>query len=101
MLFRSVHRSKGLEASNVIIINLEDKINGFPNKIINPKILKLVLNTKEYYPFVEERRLFYVSLTRTKNCTYLLCNKNNTSVFIKELIKSNKSEIEVISINKL
>lgn len=99
--FLTVHRSKGLEASNVIIINLEDKINGFPNKIINPKILKLVLNTKEYYPFEEERRLFYVSLTRTKNNTYLLCNRNNLSIFIKELIKSKKSEIEILSINKL
>lgn len=37
--------------------------------------------------FAEERRLFYVALTRTKNNVYLLVNKNITkrSPFINEI----------------
>lgn len=51
------------------------------------------------YPFEEERRLFYVALTRTKNYVYLLVDKNNESVFVKELKKDYKKNIQII--NKL
>lgn len=95
--YLTVHRSKGLEASNVILINLEDKIDGFPNKMIDSKILKDVLNTKEIFPFEEERRLFYVAITRTKNYTYLLCDKSRESIFIKELRKKYANLIEIIT----
>lgn len=85
----TIHKSKGLEADNVIIVGLEDKINGFPNKIVNDKILNYVLDTKDSYPYEEERRLFYVALTRTKNNNYLLVNKNKPSIFAEEIIKDN------------
>ena len=39
------------------------------------------------YLFAEERRLFYVALTRTKNKVYLLTPVNNPSTFILEIIK--------------
>ena len=48
--------------------------------------LSFVLSKKESYLYAEERRLFYVALTRTKNNVYLLTNKNKTSIFIKELL---------------
>jgi len=89
----TVHKSKGLEADNVIIVGLEDKINGFPNKIRNDNVLKYVLNDQDNYPYEEERRLFYVALTRTKNNNYLLVNKNKPSIFVEELIKDNPSVI--------
>lgn len=84
--FMTSHKSKGLEADNVIIINLENKINGFPSKIINHEILSLISNDKEDFIFDEERRLFYVALTRTKNYAYLLSPNKNPSLFIQELI---------------
>ena len=82
--YLTVHKSKGLEEENVIVINLENRLLGFPNKIKDERILNLVAS-KEIYLYAEERRLFYVALTRTKNYVYLLVPKINESVFIKEL----------------
>ncbi len=87
----TVHKSKGLEADNIIIIGLEDTPLGFPNKIVSDKVLKYVLNEKDSILYEEERRLFYVALTRTKNANYLLVNKKNPSVFVEEIIKDNKN----------
>lgn len=91
----TVHKSKGLEADNVIIVNLEDSVNGFPNKIVNDDILKYVSDNNDAFPYEEERRLFYVAMTRTRNCNYLLVNKKNPSIFVSELLKDNKN-IKVI-----
>ena len=89
----TVHKSKGLEADNIIIVNLEDKIDGFPNKITNDKVLKYVLKEEDKYPYEEERRLFYVALTRTKNSNYLLVNIKKPSLFVQEIIKDNSIKI--------
>jgi len=91
----TVHKSKGLEADNVILVGLDDSILGFPNKIIQNNILKYVLSDKDNYPYEEERRLFYVALTRTKNDVYLLVNKNNPSIFVKELLKDYSNYIKI------
>lgn len=82
--FLTVHKSKGLEAEYIILLNCNDDYLGFPNKIENNKIIeKLFLNEK--MPFAEERRLFYVAITRCKEKTYILYDKKNPSKFIKEL----------------
>lgn len=81
--FLTVHRSKGLEADNIIVLNVIDELTGFPNKIEDDRILRFVSNKSELYD--EERRLFYVALTRTKNRVYLLTQKGRESVFIKEI----------------
>ena len=94
MKYYTVHRSKGLECDNVIIINMEDRVLGFPSQLNENKILKYVLNQKDYYPFEEERRLFYVALTRTKNRVYLLVPNMRQSIFLKEL--QNDFNIEII-----
>ena len=88
--YLTIHKSKGLEEENVIIINLDDNIIGFPSKIESNNIIKYVLNDKDIYPYEEERRLFYVALTRTKNKVYLIVDKRSESIFIKE-IKSEKN----------
>lgn len=93
--YLTVHKSKGLEEENVIIINLENKINGFPIKIESSGILKYVLNENDNYPYEEERRLFYVALTRTKNNVYLFVNKKNESIFVKEIVNNYKSYIQM------
>lgn len=85
IIYMTVHKSKGLESDNVIIINLENKITGFPSKIKDEKITRLVTKTKDIYPYSEERRLFYVALTRTKNKVFLLVPQKSPSIFIEEL----------------
>lgn len=93
--YRTVHGSKGLEEDNVILINLENKISGFPNQKVDDEVLNFVVNTSDQYDFAEERRLFYVALTRTKNITYLLVPNPDKSVFIKELEKEDEN-IEIL-----
>jgi DNA helicase-4 len=88
MTFVSAHKSKGLEATNVIIINGENATLGFPNKMADDFVLSFVLTKADSYEFAEERRLFYVALTRTKNRTYILAPDKNPSIFVKELIKN-------------
>ena len=94
--FKTVHKSKGLEEENVIILNMNDSIYGFPNKRMDD-ITKILL-PKDKYLYEEERRLFYVALTRTKNNVYLFVDKNKPSVFIKEILRKNKKNIEVLDL---
>lgn len=82
--FLSVHKSKGLEADNVIIVNFNNNILGFPNRIADDPVLRLVLCDSDEFLFAEERRLFYVALTRTKNRTYILTESRNESIFIND-----------------
>ena len=86
--FLSVHKSKGLEADNVILLNFKNDKLGFPNQIQDDKVLNLVLTDAETYRFAEERRLFYVAITRTKNRTFILTDKNRPSLFFKEFSES-------------
>lgn len=86
--FLTVHKSKGLEADNVIVLNMQNSLLGFPNKISNDPVLSLVLNDSEDYEYAEERRLFYVAITRTKNRTYLIAPEKNYSIFLKEMINN-------------
>ena len=92
--YLTIHKSKWLESEYVILINVEDNLLGLPTKIKDEKILKYVNNTKDYYPYEEERRLFYVALTRTKNKTYIISPYKNESIFIKE-IKKYKGVIQI------
>ena len=94
--YKTIHKAKGLEEDNVLIINLSNDINSLPSKIKDEKILKYVIKHYDIYPFEEERRLFYVALTRTKNYCYLFVPKDNPSIFVKELIKNYKEYISFI-----
>ena len=82
--FITAHKSKGLEADNVIVLNLKNDLYGFPNKLTGDPIISLLLSAPEACRFAEERRLFYVALTRTKNKVYLLTPENE-SLFTKEI----------------
>ena len=92
--YKSIHKSKGLEEDNVIILNMSNDYNGFPSKKVD-EVSKL-LQKKERYLYEEERRLFYVALTRTRNYVYLLVDKEKPSIFIKELFSNSRKYIEVI-----
>lgn len=96
--YMTVHQSKGLEEECVILVHLENSITGFPNKLENDVVFRFLNNKKESYAYEEERRLFYVALTRTKNEDYLLVAKNKESIFIKEIIRDFPDKIEFLSI---
>lgn len=89
--YLTIHKSKGLEYDNCVLINAIDDKYGFPSKIEDEEIIKLLkpkIEENIFYP--EERRLFYVAMTRTKNKLYILVPKSKTSSFIRE-IESDKN----------
>lgn len=93
--FLTIHSSKGLGFDNVIILNALDGTYGFPSKKKDEPLID-IFKDKEYeknIPFPEERRLFYVALTRTKNKVYIMCPNKKISDFITE-IKQNKNVTE-------
>ena len=94
--YKTIHKAKGLEEDNVLIINLTSDIHSLPSKMKDEKILKYVIKHYDTFPFEEERRLFYVALTRTKNYCYLFVPKDNPSIFVSELIKNYKEYISFI-----
>ena len=83
--YSTIHGSKGLESDFVVLISGEDAQNGFPNKTEDDNVLTLVLGKKDNFQYAEERRLFYVALTRTKSIVYLLSDKSKSSDFIQEI----------------
>ncbi len=96
--YKTIHKSKGLEEDNILIINLTNNTNSLPSQIKEENILRYVLIHKDIYPYEEERRLFYVALTRTKNYCYLFVPKKNPSIFIEELVKNYKKYIVFINL---
>ena len=81
----SVHKSKGLQEDYIFLINVNNLSNGFPNKFANHYILNYVNNYKERYLYEEERRLFYVAITRCIKRVYIFVPYNMESCFIKEI----------------
>lgn len=90
--FMTIHKSKGLQADYVVILNNKNYGMGFPSKIDDLPLIKILLATGlDDYPFSEERRLFYVALTRSKKQTILLTTENNKSIFVNELYQDYKN----------
>ena len=87
LTFMTAHSSKGLGYDNVIIVNMLENRFGFPSQIEQDPIIKMVTYEDTSVPFAEERRLFYVALTRTKNRVYIAVPKFKPSRFIVELIR--------------
>jgi DNA helicase-4 len=84
--FRTVHRSKGLEADYVIVAGMCSGKHGFPTEIADDPILDIVLAAPEGHPNAEERRLFYVALTRARRRAFLLVEGGEPSSFVRELL---------------
>ena len=85
--YKTIHKSKGLEADNVIIINMFSGTNGFPSQKENDELLTLVLPNPEEFAFAEERRLMYVAMTRAKKRIYMFTGDSIFAVsdFIHEI----------------
>ena len=92
IVFYTVHRSKGMEADYVIIINAINSTFGFPSKIKDDELFKFFKYTKENFEYAEERRLFYVALTRTKNKVYIITSDKRPSQFLSELKENHNVE---------
>ncbi len=86
IVFMTAHSSKGKEADYVIVLNLIKGKHGFPSEISTHPLLELLLPKVENYKHAEERRLFYVALTRARHHVYLITDANKASPFIKELV---------------
>jgi DNA helicase-4 len=91
--FMTVHSSKGLQADYVFLLNNKAYGMGFPSQITDAPILQLLLDNCDHYPFAEERRLFYVAITRAKKKVWLVTLKKNESVFVKEIDEVHKESM--------
>ena len=89
--FMTAHASKGLGYDEVIVINGRGGTYGFPSKIEDDPVLSLVLREDRTYPYAEERRLFYVAMTRTKNRVYFVAPLQEPSEFLLELLRDYKN----------
>lgn len=88
--FLTVHKSKGLEADYVILLQCNKDTYGFPSLVSDDPVLNYVLTESDQFPYGEERRLFYVAITRAKIKTFVLYDKRFPSVFVDEFLHPEK-----------
>lgn len=88
--FLTVHKSKGLEADYVILLQCNKDTYGFPSLVSDDPVLKYVLTESDQFPYGEERRLFYVAITRAKIKTFVLYDRRFPSVFVDEFLHPEK-----------
>lgn len=81
----SFHRAKGLEADYTILLDISEGEYGVPSRIEDDELLNLVMPRPETFEYAEERRLFYVALTRASRGVFLLTNSREPSRYIREL----------------
>lgn len=81
----TAHSSKGLGYDNVIVVNGRNETYGFPSKIEDDPVLSFVIKQDLSIEYAEERRLFYVAMTRTKNRVFFIAPEQNPSEFLLEL----------------
>lgn len=99
MEFLTVHKSKGLEADYVILLQCNKDTFGFPSQISDDPVLQYVLSGADQYPYGEERRLFYVAITRAKEKTIVMYDKRFPSVFVDEFLHPEKVKDESYAVH--
>jgi DNA helicase-4 len=86
--YTTAHSSKGLEADYVILIGITGGRMGFPCQIVDDPILNIVLAKGDSFPNAEERRLFYVAVTRAKKHVFIIDDPALVnSSFISEILR--------------
>lgn len=91
--FMTAHSSKGLGYDDVIIVNGKNETYGFPSKIEDDPVLAFVIKGDRSIDYAEERRLFYVAMTRTKNRVFFVAPEQNPSEFLLELKRDYKNVV--------
>jgi len=89
--FNTVHASKGKEADYVVVLGLEAR--GFPSTVEDDPLLQLAMAAPDSFSHAEERRLFYVALTRARRSVLLLTRTGHESPFLIELIRANAVQV--------
>ena len=82
---KTIHASKGLEAKAVFIIGLTEGNGGFPDIWMEDRIYQVIKKSNHDLLLEEERRLFYVAMTRAKDELFLITEKGNQSSFLREI----------------
>ena len=90
----TIHKSKGQEKDFVVVFDLEPGDYGFPSTRKDDPLFEPFSPPKEDFEHAEERRLFYVALTRARHRVYLVADMNNPSEFVTELLKDEEYSIE-------
>jgi DNA helicase-4 len=91
--YRTIHSAKGLEADYVVVVGLSAGMYGFPSEIEDDPLLDLVLAEQEPFGHAEERRLFYVAITRAKHGAFLIAPEARCSAFVEEIeVRGNSIE---------
>ncbi|HOX97387.1 MAG TPA: 3'-5' exonuclease, partial [bacterium] len=83
----TVHKSKGLQAKAVFVLDVVSGLYGFPCELENPDVMAVVNEKVVHYQEKnrEERRLFYVAITRAKDDLFIYTKKGSESLFLKDL----------------
>ncbi|AMB59190.1 hypothetical protein AWU67_10300 [Microterricola viridarii] len=84
--FMTIHASKGAEADYIVIPGMVSGKWGFPSTIPTDPVLRLAMPDAETFARAEERRLFYVALTRARRKVLLMTVEQRESRFLMELI---------------
>jgi DNA helicase-4 len=93
---RTIHSAKGLEA-DYAIVGLRGGLWGFPNQSVDDPLFNLLLTQADLFPFGEERRLFYVAITRSRNNTYIVCEAGaDQSIFATELESGSEYFVSIL-----
>lgn len=82
---KTIHAAKGLEAKVVFILGLTEGNGGFPDIWLEDRIFQVIKKSNHDLLLEEERRLFYVAITRAKDKLFLITQKGNESNFLKEI----------------
>jgi len=85
----TIHAAKGLEADYVIITDLIQDSRGFPSTIEDDYVMHMVMSEKDVHEHAEERRLFYVGLTRARIATHIISPISAPSLFATEMLEKN------------
>jgi len=83
--FYSAHKSKGSESQHVILTDMTSGLYGFPCEIQDSSVMELAKRFESDGFIDEERRLFYVALTRSKKFLYIYSMEQSNSMFLNEI----------------